>query len=297
MEKLQSNWVEMIESIAVHRDVRARYFKPTCVVAVCALIDRGVAPINAIPAVEVVQEFDSLVSNVFPKKSGHGWMPMWHLMRDGAWVCKKNGVPTGREVFKLTKPKSKKEMLKEVDTIDCSNRFGALWDEAISRDQLRSMMCALLLTDQDEDANLMGEYLSAIKAFGSSEPDLLEELGLALDQPLVVENYARYRVHTRVERSAKIAKEVKRLQGYGCLACGFDFEKSYGSLGLDYIEAHHVVPVSENKGREKRVNLLKDFVVLCSNCHRMIHRLGEPWTRDRLNDLRAILSNTKEGKI
>ena len=45
------------------------------------------------------------------------------------------------------------------------------------------------------------------------------------------------------------------------------------------------------KGKVKKVNLNQDFLVLCANCHKMIHRLGEPWTRERLDDLKAILKS------
>ena len=92
---------------------------------------------------------------------------------------------------------------------------------------------------------------------------------------------------------AKIPISVKKLQGYSRLACGFNFEKIYGKLGSNYIEAHHVVPVAKSQRSVKQVNLIDDFVVLCANCHRMIHRLGEPWTRDRLKDLKALLFSTK----
>ena len=92
---------------------------------------------------------------------------------------------------------------------------------------------------------------------------------------------------------AKIPISVKKLQGYSCLACGFNLKKVFGELGLKYVEAHHVVPVAKSQGSDKKVNLIDDFVVLCSNCQRMIHRPGEPWIRDRLKDLKALLFSTK----
>jgi len=59
-----------------------------------------------------------------------------------------------------------------------------------------------------------------------------------------------------------------------CEACGFDFHETYGKLGEDFIECHHVTPVSELKaGATTR---LSDLVVVCSNCHRMLHR-RRPW--------------------
>ena len=289
MNNSELSWARLINSIENTRDPRALYFKPSCVVAVCNLFDSGIGSIEALPAAKVVEEFDRLVSKLFPQKSGQGWMPMWHLMRDGAWICKKNGVATQRDIFKIGKPRSKGETLKAVDTIDCSGQFETLWRSVKSRHQLKTMMCNLLLAEQDEDANLMGEFLRALNEAAEGQVNDQDLTFITDGQATAIENYAKYRVHSRIERSASIPKEVKRLQGYSCLACGFNFETAYGELGKNYIEAHHVVPVSVSAGKEKQVNLLEDFLVLCANCHKMIHRLGEPWTRDRLDDLKAVL--------
>ena len=291
MHKVDASWGHLIESIEVHRDVRARYFKPVCIIAVCDLIDKGVVSINEIPAALVIKEFESLVFRIFPKKAGNGWMPMWHLMRDGAWICKKEGNATSREVFPYTKPRSKKETLEAIDTIDCSYRFGNLWPDVQSRTQLRAMMCSILLSDEDENANIMGEYLIALNEIRHSKHEILEITDLGIDELVAIESYALFRVHTKIERNSRIPKEVKRLQGYSCLACGFNFEKVYGNLGLDYIEAHHVNPVYKNKGIEKKVNLLEDFLVLCSNCHKMIHAMGCP----SIEMFKLNLQNPKDG--
>ncbi len=293
MIKNESTWTKLITSIEVHRDTRARYYKPTCVIAVCNLIDRGVGSFSFVPADQVIEEFSRLVSNLFPNKADMGFMPMWHLINDGAWVCKKNGVPTLREDFPRTKPKTKKEALNKIDSIDCSTQFGVLWQDEKSRNKLRTMMCKLLLLDNDEDANLMGEYLYALKV--QHYPEEISSHGNSpnIVDPITTENYAKFLIHSRIERDAKIPIAVKKLQGYSCLACGFNFEKVYGELGSSYIEAHHVVPVAKSQGSKKKVNLIDDFVVLCANCHRMIHRLGGPWTRDRLKDLKAIVSTSK----
>jgi 5-methylcytosine-specific restriction protein A len=80
------------------------------------------------------------------------------------------------------------------------------------------------------------------------------------------------REHKRIERNRKLAAKVKKLQGYTCKACGFNFEKAYGAIGAEFIEAHHLTPLSELKGDVVLLDPKRDFSVLCSNCHRMIHR-------------------------
>lgn len=68
-----------------------------------------------------------------------------------------------------------------------------------------------------------------------------------------------------------------------CEACGFDFTEKYGDLGIGFIEAHHIKPVSEMNQNEK--TKIEDIVMLCSNCHSMIHR-KKPWTtKDNLKKI------------
>jgi len=48
------------------------------------------------------------------------------------------------------------------------------------------------------------------------------------------------------------------------------FYAFYGEQGKDYIEVHHLRPVHSLGG--DTVDPRTDMAVLCSNCHRMIHR-------------------------
>ena len=62
-----------------------------------------------------------------------------------------------------------------------------------------------------------------------------------------------------------------------CEICGFSFVDKYGDIGKDFIEAHHIKPVSEMKeGESTNIN---DLVMVCSNCHSMIHRRKLGWIR------------------
>lgn len=81
--------------------------------------------------------------------------------------------------------------------------------------------------------------------------------------------------HLRRERDRGIvdAKKEETLLRTGrlqCQACGFDFRESYPGLGIDFCEVHHNRPFSESNSPV--VIRLEDLSLLCSNCHRMIHR-------------------------
>jgi len=94
--------------------------------------------------------------------------------------------------------------------------------------------------------------------------------------------------HLARERSAVLTQRAKEKQREEqgkntCQACGFVFEDQYGKIGKDFIEAHHTIPVSEIKpgGKTK----LSDIALVCSNCHRMLHR-KRPWlTMAQLKEL------------
>jgi 5-methylcytosine-specific restriction protein A len=93
----------------------------------------------------------------------------------------------------------------------------------------------------------------------------------------LIEDYAAFRLHRAIERNPSIAKRVKDVRGYVCEACGFTFEAAYPGIEKNrYIEAHHLLPVSQLKGMKVSRNPKTDFVVLCANCHRMIHRHPKP---------------------
>ncbi len=60
-----------------------------------------------------------------------------------------------------------------------------------------------------------------------------------------------------------------------CTVCDFDFARKYGSHGRGFIEVHHLDPIFEKDVRGEKVQLLKALTrvtLVCSNCHRMIHR-------------------------
>lgn len=93
------------------------------------------------------------------------------------------------------------------------------------------------------------------------------------------------RNHVRVERNRKLSDAAKDAHGLTCKACGFNFENRYGPRGRGYIEAHHLTPVSELKGRPTMLDPETDFTVLCANCHRMIHRTVPPISTEQLRKM------------
>jgi hypothetical protein len=94
----------------------------------------------------------------------------------------------------------------------------------------------------------------------------------------------------KYERDARNRADAIQIHGTTCQACDFNFEQFYGPHGQDYIEVHHLRPISTYNG-PVIINPTIDMAVLCANCHRMIHRhQNAPLT---LDELRQHILQTK----
>lgn len=113
-------------------------------------------------------------------------------------------------------------------------------------------------------------FLKLYEELNFNDIQIDEEKGLSATER------KQYRLHFRIERNSSISKKVKEAKGYICEACNFDFKTTYGDLGKNFIEAHHLIPISTLKIGQFQINIIRDFAVLCSNCHSMIHKLENP---------------------
>jgi hypothetical protein len=118
----------------------------------------------------------------------------------------------------------------------------------------------------DAETYLVGTHLDKL-------PEPLPDVEQMLISGL--EGSKKFVAHLRRERKPGIveAKKKQVLKDTGrlkCEVCGFDFREKYGKLGEAFSEAHHKTPLSAVKTEVETT--LDDLAILCSNCHRMIHR-------------------------
>ena len=136
-----------------------------------------------------------------------------------------------------------------------------VWDEyADQPEALKAVVLAILANTADT-----GEV-------GAPVVSADEDIEVAEGRLLTRQHRYRERDRTIVKR--KKASFLKRHGHLRCEACGFDFAAVYGARGEGFIECHHTKPVSELKPGEK--TKLADLVLLCANCHRMVH-VARPW--------------------
>lgn len=105
------------------------------------------------------------------------------------------------------------------------------------------------------------------------------------------EGKMKYTLHKSFERNASLVNNLKAHRKLvdpmlRCEICGFSFIEKYGDIGAGFIEAHHIIPLSTLE--DTTVTRENDLILVCSNCHRMLHReysvLSPLELRDRINN-------------
>ena len=149
-------------------------------------------------------------------------------------------------------------------------RDAEVWDRYADKPEELKRVAALIRTGATGDDH----------AFPASQEE---------DEDEVLEGRLLFRRHRVRERNATITRRkktaVRNATGrLACEICNFDFAATYGDLGADFIECHHKTPLSH---REETTTTLNDLAVVCSNCHRMLHR-RQPWPS--IDDLKATIT-------
>jgi 5-methylcytosine-specific restriction enzyme A len=146
-----------------------------------------------------------------------------------------------------------------------SYELNALPDEAKLRADLQNIVRAYRALT----------YRGGIDADVDSQSDVAEEFGIPTDASIT--ETRKYVYHRKIERNRIAARQAKKFHGTRCQACELDFAERYGEIGKGFIEAHHLRPIATlEEGVPVKYDLAADFSVLCSNCHRMIHRFIDP---------------------
>ena len=124
------------------------------------------------------------------------------------------------------------------------------------------------------------EVSEAIRACVASDLALPPMESFFPDEQEAEEGKVLTRLHAVRERDASIVRRKKQQtlrnqQRLACEGCSFDFEQFYGERGSGFIECHHTKPLSE-LSPQGGTTKLSDLSLLCSNCHRMVHK-NRPW--------------------
>ncbi|MDG0800842.1 HNH endonuclease [Pectobacterium polaris] len=172
-------------------------------------------------------------------------------------------------------------------------RIKALWKDAVLLPcDNRSLMIPRAVKGGIGQSNVWyadspesDEYVTKVKKLiaefdgNINTPDIDQEA-------MGVEGNPRFRAHIQRERNSKIIKEKKRIilreKGHlKCEVCNFDFFEFYGEDGYGFCEVHHLIPLHKSDGAT--ITKLSDLAIVCSNCHRIIHRTTPMISPDELS--------------
>lgn len=160
-----------------------------------------------------------------------------------------------------------------------------------------------LLTDGNQGMNKAGNNFKSTVQIYQENPDVFRAIlnkeqadsNNILNQDVIQLNGVekkQKKLHFVYEGrlSTSDIKKIKASRGYKCEACGMTFKERYPGLDDEFIECHHKLPYSHLREHEERSMKPSDFLILCPNCHAMIHRLADPGDLDTLKEI------LKEGK-
>lgn len=125
------------------------------------------------------------------------------------------------------------------------------------------------------DARTFHEIKSRLDKAGASSPGTFRRAlinsradveSIRAEEGRQIRRYSNY-----YERDSGLRAAAISIHGRDCMVCGFNFETTYGERGEDFIEVHHLRPIA-SFGKRRLVSPMKHMAVVCSNCHRMIHR-------------------------
>lgn len=147
-----------------------------------------------------------------------------------------------------------------------------------------------IIQDNDYKWKRLGEMVTDESIVDiETETKEIEQVANEDDEQSFPEGEKIYQLHLNRERNqmvVKLAKNqaIKRDDLLCCQVCGFSFVKAYGQVGKGFIEAHHTIPLSEIS--EIIETKIEDLALVCSNCHRMLHR-RRPWLS--IDQLKEVL--------
>lgn len=200
------------------------------------------------------------------------------------------------------------EAVKTAIPMDESTDKLAFWTDqgAYYSGLMTSNYCRLRIIRTVDDDNLTGENLISHGLRNLLSVDILPQDVIAyilhpatdntygVDYPEKNDFYEGAMMTVEVnkyERSQSARDECIAKKGCRCIVCGLDFEEKYGSIGRHFIHVHHLVPIS-SIGKEYKLDVEKDLVPVCPNCHYMLHKKQDGVFTPE--ELKKILKEVKE---
>ncbi len=131
----------------------------------------------------------------------------------------------------------------------------------------------LLGGEQHTVLKLTEQHIAHLKAALSSA--LTSEEEIQVREGDLTSRTIRFR-----QRNRAIIEAKKRTSRGICETCAMSFSARYRLAGKDCLQVHHKNPMAEREGAT--VTTLNDLVLLCPNCHAVVHTFAPGLTLEKL---------------
>lgn len=83
------------------------------------------------------------------------------------------------------------------------------------------------------------------------------------------------KLHKWIERDRIFVRNYKQKHSdvKCCKSCDLEPKKRFGINAIDFLELHHITPLSLRKSDKNSITKESDMVLLCPNCHKLIHKM------------------------
>jgi|TARA_B100001964_G_scaffold1755_1_gene2056 hypothetical protein len=144
----------MINVNKLRRDVRAKHYKPLCMLIVLDYLDQQKVFSPVIPGKQIINKFEFIMNKLgYRKEHNKGFMPFWHITGDDIWNCySKNHHLVSRNVLQNQKkvPKTKKQLLRHINyALINQTKIDDLINQT-QRNKFRKKLLKLIKNDQDK---------------------------------------------------------------------------------------------------------------------------------------------------
>ena len=171
--------------------------------------------------------------------------------------------------------------------------FGCIYDDIYSVEELLSFSSFIKSDDEilaARNGHISSKAIDAYIRFYAKKlgVDLSTIIDTTPNSDQETEEDERQRFEGRLIEAKVLRRQRNRAarqkcledSGYTCYVCGFNFEKTYGEIGKEFLEVHHTKPLATYDDEHPIPQ--SELCALCSNCHSMVHRKREVLDIDEL---------------
>jgi len=164
-------------------------------------------------------------------------------------------------------------ILKDFGTSKLQNALNALREHIDYYETLQN-------TTMKKQREILSKYLNIVQtSIEIIYPDEIPENNTSL-----IEGAKKQITINIYERDSQARQQCIDEYGYTCSVCKFDFEKTYGEIGKNFIHVHHLKALSEIQ-EEYQVDPINDLRPVCPNCHAMLHKRNPSYSIEEIQSL------------